>query len=503
MVGRFALLLCLPIALAACQTTKGGKKKKAPPPPAPVAAAPAPAAPEPKKKKKSDKGAANAQVSAAKPSGGDPSVGLMPFPPAERDAEGRDLIRVKVFPHAKGDLRTGLAENTGEITIAGTCVELAGRPDRAGGTTRKLSEGSRFTYKKDALKKPVWLACDGGALVDRGEAFTNNKYLGSFYVQRTDKGVEVINVVPMETYLRGVVPTEVIPSWPEDTLKAQAIAARTYAYYNIAFGLDSKNAKFFDVDDTAFFQAYSGLTAVTPATDKAVSDTAGAVLSFQGKAVLTFFNTDAGGFTESAEEVFSIKAPYLKAKKEAHDITKTKSQWSVSAKLTEASDKLEKALPTGRRLKALTVEKADVTKSGRVRAVTATLDDGKKHRIEAPEFKKAFHLKSSLFTISPEGASGVKLSGAGSGHGVGMSQKGAKELVVQNQWDYKKILAFYYDGTALCSLVKGAPHGLAPCVGAGVAGEVPRGDEEERPGVAALPLPLRPERTTARADLAF
>lgn len=502
MLRRFALLLCLPVALAACQTTKGARKKKAPPPaPAPVAAAPAPVKPEPRKKKKSDKGAAGSQVSAAKSSGGDPSVGLMPFPPAERDAEGRDLIRVKVFPHAKGDLRTGLAENTGEITIAGPCVEREGRPDRAGGTTKKLSQGDRFTYRKDALKKPVWLECDGGALVDRGEAFANNKYLGSFYVHRTDKGVEVINVVPMESYLRGVVPTEVIPSWPEDTLKAQAIAARSYAYYNIAFGLDSKNAKFFDVDDTAFFQAYSGLTAVTPATDKAVSDTAGAVLSFQGKAVLTFFNTDAGGFTESAAEVFSIKAPYLKAKKEAHDITRTKSQWSVAAKLSEAGDKLKKALPAGRSVKALSVEKADVTQSGRVRAVTATLDNGKKHRIEAAEFKKAFHLKSSLFTISPEEAGAVTLSGAGSGHGVGMSQKGAKQLVVQKQWDYKKILAFYYDGTALCSLVKGAPSGLAPCIGAGVAGGVPRGDGEDELGVAAPPR--RPERTTARADLRF
>lgn len=383
---------------------------------------------------------------------------------AALDFPAKTEIAVKVFPHA---LARGAGETPQAVTIVGACELFPGSGGRAArGPGKAVGKGQKFDLKLAKVKSPVWLECSSPAQVIRGSDKINHRYEGSFYVHqaKNKKGqaiVEVINVVPVESYLRGVLPSEVIPSWPKESLKAQAVAARTYAYYNIAHNPVDYDPKIYDVDDTSFFQAYSGVTMANDLTDGAIKATANLALSYGNKVILAFFNTDAGGLTESAKEVFALDLPYCKAKKEAHE-PGPKTAWTKEFPLAEASQKLAAArvIPSGAPVTGVEVAPADLSAGKRVKAMTFVLKGGLKKKIDAADFKRVLELKSGLFTAKVSQGKLV-FEGKGSGHGVGLSQIGAKELAGKG-WDYKKILSFYYDDTKLCSVGK-ASEGLAKC----------------------------------------
>lgn len=383
---------------------------------------------------------------------------------AALDFPAKTDIAVKVFPHA---LARGAGETPQAVTIVGDCELFPGSARRAArGPGKSVGKGRKFDLKFAKVKAPVWLECASAAQVIRGSDKINHRYEGSFYVHqaKNKKGqaiVEVINVVAMESYLRGVLPSEVIPSWPKESLKAQAVAARTFAYYNIAHNPIDYDPKLYDVDDTSFFQAYSGLTMANDLTDAAIKATANVALSYGNKVILAFFNTDAGGLTESAKEVFSLDLPYCRAKKEAHE-PGPKTAWTKEFPVAEASRKLAAAnvIPAGATISGVEVAASDLSSGKRVKAMTFLLQGGTKKKVDAADFKRVLELKSGLFTARV--ASGkLAFEGKGSGHGVGLSQIGAKELAAKG-WDFKKILSFYYDDTKLCSVGK-ASEGLAKC----------------------------------------
>ena len=116
-------------------------------------------------------------------------------------------------------------------------------------------------------------------------------------------GVVVLNVLPLEDYLAGVVAAEMPPSWPEAALRAQAIAARTYALSRMMAMADST----FDVASTTADQMYKGISGEDPRTTQAVHDTAGLIMTYQGHPIIAYFCSDAGGYTRQGSE------PYLKA----------------------------------------------------------------------------------------------------------------------------------------------------------------------------------------------
>lgn len=394
-----------------------------------------------------------AQTTAPRPPAADldPTLAALPFPSLPKDEQNRDLIRVRVFPHPKRDPWGG-KESGARVALKGNCRSYKGHPDRPDGTNTALETKARFDLTADALVTPLWFSCTPPVTVEREGDVKNWSYEGNFYAHVVanaagGKGVELINVVPVETYLRGVLPSEVIPSWPAETLKAQAVASRSYAYYNIAHNKIDPASKLYDVDDTPFFQVYTGVQSAVPSTDQAIEATAGLALSYMGRIVLSFFCTDAGGHTESAQEVFNLNAPYCKARKETHDLAGTKTAWTKTVTLATLAQKL------GKPITGITVTSAQTTASGRVRAVTAALAGGGSEEIPAADFKKAAGAKSALFRVTFDAAKKeLRLDGTGSGHGVGLSQKGAKELARQKGWDFKKILDFYYEGATLCTL---------------------------------------------------
>lgn len=134
-------------------------------------------------------------------------------------------------------------------------------------------------------------------------------YRGHFKVINDSGSLTVMNDLDLESYIRGVVPSEMPSGWEIEAHKAQAIAARSYALANMG-----KRGKYgYDLKDTPEDQAYGGASAETVQTNKAVEDTKGIVLIYQGKIVPAYYSASAGGKTRSASQVWTQDLPFLKS----------------------------------------------------------------------------------------------------------------------------------------------------------------------------------------------
>lgn len=397
----------------------------------------------------------------------------LPLPKLAKDAKGRDLVKVRVYPHEFAAPEKRAAEPLDKATLEGACQLYVGKANEVASSGKKIGNlkpgaAAKFNFTVAKLKQPLWLECSGPVKLPRGAPLPSNTYEANFYVYKTDSKafpggphLEVVAVLPLDTYLRGVVPTEVIPSWPADSLKAQAVAARSYAYFNISHNQHFPNPKIYDVDDTNHYQAFSGLTNVHPATDAAVEATKGQILTYKKMTIPAFFDTDHGGQTESAKEAMGFEAPYVQVREEPAEVIAALKPWTVKVKYADLAKGLgAKLIPAGRSIKALSIAPSDVTPGKRARAVRAELDDKKTVSIPIADFRKAAgNLKSALFTLTADG-DGVKIDGKGDGHGVGLDQKGAKALAAKG-WTYQKILDVYFKDVTLCG-VSGA-QGVPAC----------------------------------------
>ena len=161
--------------------------------------------------------------------------------------------------------------------------------------------GQCTVYSSDAVIKPL----DINACVYTKD----NWYRGILRVMNRDNLLTVINDVCLENYLQGVVPAEMPYSWHKEALKAQAIAARTYAVSNM--GKHSKDG--FDLVDTVMDQVYNGIKYETEATNKAVLDTYGIIMIYDKKPISAMYFSCAGGKTVSALDGFGNDTPYLQS----------------------------------------------------------------------------------------------------------------------------------------------------------------------------------------------
>lgn len=142
----------------------------------------------------------------------------------------------------------------------------------------------------------------------------NVHYRGALRVLRLSGGFSIINSLPLEKYLYGVVPRESPASWPLEALKAQAVAARSYAALHIGAGGP------FDVWCSTRSQCYNGADGEAAASNAAVKATAGIVPTYGGKPISAFFFSTSGGYTESIENVWGTgPVPYLKGVPDPYD----------------------------------------------------------------------------------------------------------------------------------------------------------------------------------------
>lgn len=280
--------------------------------------------------------------------------------------------------------------------------------------------------------------------------YDNKSYRGALRLVPRKGSLEVINRVTVEEYLQGVVPEEMPPEWNAEAVKAQAVAARSYALHQ----RKRHGKEGFDVCATTHCQQYGGVAAERTAANQAIKATAGEVLQSQGALVDALFHTDSGGMTENSEDVWGSRIACLRAAKELRTETYPWEKNITAQQLSELLAKRGKNIGELKKieLSPIKIGKAskDRTVSGRVKTVTFV---GKKGQasMTGNDLRNMLGLKSTLFGMRLN-RHVVFIKGYGWGHGLGMSQHGAKAYADSEHWDYKKILQHYYHGAQLKKL---------------------------------------------------
>jgi stage II sporulation protein D len=211
-------------------------------------------------------------------------------------------------------------------------------PTAAGATTWNLtvasSTGAVLAAKVvsgDVRVRPVSTA---SLLQLVSKTATANVYRGFFRIKLTTTAA-VVNHIGLDAYLRGVVPLEMPASWPAEALKAQAITARTYAITT------AKSADFDHYADTRS-QVYRGVGIETAATNAAVADTRGQVVTYNGQPVVTYFFSTSGGRTEAVENTTLGNAPkpWLQSVDDEFDSVSPRHRWTTKLTMKSAARKL-------------------------------------------------------------------------------------------------------------------------------------------------------------------
>jgi len=209
-----------------------------------------------------------------------------------------------------------------------------------GGSGLVLREGTKRLF---TTAPPLRVdAPGGGAFLLNGVSvpgIRDGRYRGALELRPAARGISVINALGLESYVRGVVSAESPSAWPAEALKAQAVAARTYAITSRAGSISAGFDQFADTRS----QVYKGVAAERASTDAAVSATAGQVVTYAGQPVTTFFFSTSGGHTESIENSFvgSAPKPWLKGVEDPFDDLSPKHRWKPQTlTVTQAAAKL-------------------------------------------------------------------------------------------------------------------------------------------------------------------
>ncbi len=268
-------------------------------------------------------------------------------------------------------------------------------------------------------------------------------YLDQIQVIREKNGtLTLINEIDIEVYLRGVLPKEVVASWPAEALKAQAVAARTYALFEELYGFNSD----FSLTSTVQSQVYGGEEAAQPSTNQAVRFTSGEAVLFNGELLKTYFHSNCGGRTYRADFVWDVE-PHkaLMGTVCPYGRNAPSFFWNASFSADEISKQLRKAGFVSNNVRDIQPESVD--NIGRAKSIWIRHDDGDVV-INANKFRLAVgsgKLKSTIFDVQNFGDV-FEFKGRGFGHGVGLCQWGMKEMAEQGK-TYKEILKFYYPGS--------------------------------------------------------
>lgn len=335
----------------------------------------------------------------------------------------------------------------------------------------------------------------------------NNTYRGILEVHRNENSITMVNIVNMEQYLYSVTASEMPSSWPIEGLKAQAVAARTYAFSKGGV----HDALGYVLCDTTHCQVYNGINGEAESSIRAVNETNGIVAYYNNKPIDAVFSSSSGGYTANSEDVWVGEIGYLRGKADTYDTTgKVWTRTFSNAELTALCN------AHGLRVGNVTSVTIDSTDSfGRVTSLTLYGDNGM-HTVKKDAIRSFFSkttdgsLSSTLFTmkkveqgtnnntsngtvyilsgvttttsnsndlfaIDKSGevnkieevniltsagivtikneqptttVSSVTFDGKGWGHGVGLSQHGARGMATAG-FKYDEILKFYYDGIEL------------------------------------------------------
>ncbi len=410
----------------------------------------------------------------------------------------RQIHRVLLTKHFDTETEADLYLKTSSLISSGRIIAETMKP--AHGQIRLVSPSGRELSLQDAIRL-------SGSLITLNQVDVGNGYHWARQENRTYRGemelridaagkLVAINVLSLEEYLRGVLAAEMSANFPEEALKAQAVAARTYFLHN--FGRQHRQDAF-DVCDDVHCQAYTGISKESERITHAVNSSRGLVLTYNGTLCSTPFNAVCGGHGESAENVWdSDGAPYLagefdleasELETRSFDLAKEENvrTWIASqpkvycnsalmgnpdfAAYTTGYFRWEYKIPR-LELEQLLIERTghqigslvDIVprkrgSSGRLMEVEIIGTQDSVVLRKELNIRRALSkttLYSACFVVEKTGspgalADGFTFRGAGWGHGVGMCQTGAAIMALQGK-DFRKILQHYYRGTKLQQL---------------------------------------------------
>jgi stage II sporulation protein D len=281
-----------------------------------------------------------------------------------------------------------------------------------------------------------------------GNIFINNRrFRGEINLIRgQDLKFLVVNVLGVEDYLKGVLVHEVSNKWPLEAIKAQAVAARTFAIYQAQIN----QAKDFDLTADVYSQVYGGKTSETWKTSVAVNRTQGEVLTYQGKIFPAFFHATCAGHTEDASVLWKVDLPPLKGVECNFCLKSPHFKWRKEIPVEEMENKLISAGFAIGGLEDIIITERNA--SGRVSKLKLVAA-GDSLEISGKDFRQLFDpkaLRSTDFTIQ-RSDDNFKIEGKGWGHGVGLCQWGAYFMSLRGK-RYDEILQYYYPGSEIKKL---------------------------------------------------
>ena len=264
--------------------------------------------------------------------------------------------------------------------------------------------------------------------------------------RQKDQTLLIINHLDIEDYLQGVLYHEVSHRWPIEVLKAQAVAARTYAIYQTTVSV----SKDFDLTSDAFSQVYGGAASEKKRTNKAVADTRGEILIWDGKVFPPYFHATCGGHTLSSRELWSMDVPPLQGVRCPYCVDSPYFYWKVTITKEEAIQKFKKAGYPLKDIDAIEVSRTDP--SGRALDLILVHPQGEM-QLSANVFRLILgpnQIRSAFFTVEIQDRQ-IVFRGRGWGHGVVLCQWGAYGMARQGK-KMEQILAHYYPGAQVVRL---------------------------------------------------
>lgn len=276
--------------------------------------------------------------------------------------------------------------------------------------------------------------------------FINNEKENDVFirVKRENGDIQTIN---LEDYLIGVVPSESPLYFEDEALKAQAVAARTYALKQ----MQNNNQNSFDVTDDTYSQVYSDLDTLRSRWGEyfdqnynriknIVDSTRGQYVSYNGDIIYAFFFSTSNGYTEDNKDVFGADLPYLKVVDSSFDAEETDG-FKVTTTFSKEDFYNDLGLPYSDELII-----TDVVRTASNRVASLYINGNYFNGIS---FQYKLGLRSNDYEIVDNG--NIEITTKGFGHGVGLSQYGANALAKRHK-NYEEILKYYYQGTEIKKL---------------------------------------------------
>lgn len=269
----------------------------------------------------------------------------------------------------------------------------------------------------------------------------NNKYYGDIYIKQVDSKLQIVNFVDIEKYLLGVVPYEMPSSFPLEALKAQTVIARSYAQTNI-----NRKKKDFDLYDDTRSQVYSGIPKSRLSNvEKAIKETKGEVITYNGRVIDALFHSYSGGYTASAKEVYGNDIEYLKPVEDIYSkgVPMSVLTWTYLIPKSQLEKEIG-FIPVDYDI--------EYTESNRVKYIILYNEDRSlEKKYTGAEFRRKYSMskiKSTAYNINIENGD-IKVVGSGYGHGVGFSQWSSKTMAEDEKMSYKDIINFFYTGVKI------------------------------------------------------